>query len=163
MSSLLAFNGVHRLEIQSVMLVFSTPLVNQRPSNPSHWFGWSTPPPLPCVNKYRGTCIHKVCYGGGEERVGLRQINTFRLPPSTFTGHFLRKAVIQTFRVRCLYNIWSMFGTYYVSYVAFCLRLRNARRSTERTSCLPCPPWALTTMSSRSRWVVHCTLSSLFC
>ncbi len=27
-SSLLAFNRVHRLEIQSVMLVFSTPLVN---------------------------------------------------------------------------------------------------------------------------------------
>ncbi len=28
MSSLLVFNGVYRMEIQSVMLVFSTPLVN---------------------------------------------------------------------------------------------------------------------------------------
>ncbi len=33
MSSLLVFNRVYRLEIQSVMLVYSTPLVNQRPSN----------------------------------------------------------------------------------------------------------------------------------
>jgi hypothetical protein len=33
MSSLLVFTRVCRLEIQSVMLVFSTPLVNYRPSN----------------------------------------------------------------------------------------------------------------------------------
>jgi hypothetical protein len=33
MSSLLVFNRVYRLELQSVMLVISTPLVNQRPSN----------------------------------------------------------------------------------------------------------------------------------
>ncbi len=43
------------------------------------------------------------------------------------------------------------------------LRPRNARRSTERTSCLPCPPWALTTMSSRSRWVVHYREPYLLC
>ncbi len=51
-----------------------------------------------------------------------------------------------------------------LSYVAFFyLRLRNARRSTERTSCLPCPPWALTTMSSRSRWVVLYRVPYLLC
>ncbi len=33
MSSLLVFNGVYRVERHSVMLVFSTPLVNQRSSN----------------------------------------------------------------------------------------------------------------------------------
>ncbi len=33
MSSLPLYNRVYRLEIQSVMLVFSTPLVNLRPSN----------------------------------------------------------------------------------------------------------------------------------
>ncbi len=36
MSSLLVFNRVYRLEIQSVMLVFSTPLFNQRSTNLSH-------------------------------------------------------------------------------------------------------------------------------
>jgi hypothetical protein len=38
-----------RMEIQSVMLVFSTPILNLRPStfSPVH------PLPLPCVNKYR--------------------------------------------------------------------------------------------------------------
>ncbi len=51
MSSLLVFNRVYRLEIQSVMLVFSTPLVNKRPSN--LLTGSPTPlPTLPCVNKY---------------------------------------------------------------------------------------------------------------
>ncbi len=46
MSSLLLFNRVYRLEIQSVMLVFSTPFVNQRPStfSPVH-----LPHPLPCT------------------------------------------------------------------------------------------------------------------
>ncbi len=40
---LIEFN---RLEIQSVMLVFSTPLVNQRPSN--LLTGWPPPPPSLC-------------------------------------------------------------------------------------------------------------------
>jgi hypothetical protein len=54
MSSLLMFNRVYGLEIQSVVLVFSTPLVNWRPSN--LLTGLPTPLPLPCVNKYRGMC-----------------------------------------------------------------------------------------------------------
>ncbi len=45
------FIRVYRLEIQSVMLVFSTPFVNLRPSNN---LLTGSPPPLPCVNKYRG-------------------------------------------------------------------------------------------------------------
>ncbi len=62
------------------MLVCSTPLGNKRPSN-AH-------PPLPCENKYRGTCILTRCNGGG----GGRGPQTHKhLPPSTFTGLFLRK------------------------------------------------------------------------
>jgi hypothetical protein len=47
------------------MLVFSTPLVNQRPSN---LLTGSPPPPLP-VRKSTGLCIYTVCNGGG--RIGL--------------------------------------------------------------------------------------------
>jgi hypothetical protein len=53
MSSLLVFNRVHRLEIQSVMLVFSTSLVNSCPSNRSLLVTVALlPPPFPRVNKY---------------------------------------------------------------------------------------------------------------
>jgi len=45
MSSLLVFHRVYRLEIQSVMLVFLTPLVNFCPSTFS--LTSPTPPPLP--------------------------------------------------------------------------------------------------------------------
>jgi hypothetical protein len=64
MSSLLVFNGVYRLEIQSVMLVFSTPLVKKSPSN--ILTGSPTLPPLlPYVNNYRGMyCIHTVQVDG---------------------------------------------------------------------------------------------------
>jgi hypothetical protein len=87
MSSLLVFNRVYWLEIQSVMLVFSTPLVNYRLSN--LLTGSPTPPPPSCVNKYsagiywpsfrenklffrenwvykfmHGVCIHVVCNRG---------------------------------------------------------------------------------------------------
>ncbi len=47
------------------MLVFSTPLVNERPSN--LLTGSSTPPPSP-VNKYKSTCIHTMCSRGGGDR-----------------------------------------------------------------------------------------------
>ncbi len=117
-SSLLAFNRVYRLEIQSIMLVFSTPLVNHCPSN---LLTGSAPPPL-LIRK--GLCIYTVCNGGGEgsgcvESIyksytlciwsdseqflyhpkqkprrggGLRQINTLLRSP--FTGKFSRKADI---------------------------------------------------------------------
>ncbi len=44
MSSLMVFNRFHRLEIQSVLLVFSTPLVNWRHLN---LLTGSSPPPPP--------------------------------------------------------------------------------------------------------------------
>ncbi len=47
MSSLLVFNRVYRLEIQSVMLVFSTQLCELLPLLPSLWFTSPTPPPFP--------------------------------------------------------------------------------------------------------------------
>ncbi len=46
------------------MLVFSTPLVNQRPSN-LLTSSSTPPPPLHCANKHRGTCVYTVCNGGG--------------------------------------------------------------------------------------------------
>ncbi len=60
MSSLLMFNRVYRLEIQSVMLVFSTPLLNCCPSTYS--LTSPTPPPLPKVNVQY---IQTVCGCGG--------------------------------------------------------------------------------------------------
>ncbi len=47
MSSLLVFNRVYKLEIQSVMLVFSTPLVNCCPST----FSLISPTPPPFSKK----------------------------------------------------------------------------------------------------------------
>jgi hypothetical protein len=46
MSSLLVFNRVYRLELQSVMLVFSTQLCKRLPLNPSLWFTSPNPAPL---------------------------------------------------------------------------------------------------------------------
>jgi hypothetical protein len=59
MSSLLLFNKGNRLEIQSVMLVFSTGFVNLCPSN----FLSGKLSPLPCVNKYT-VYTYTVCKGG---------------------------------------------------------------------------------------------------
>ncbi len=102
MSSLLEFNRAHRLEIQSVMLVFSTPLVKYCLSN----LLTRSPPPLPCVNKHRAMYLYR---GGGRgDRVVWRAYtgvihcvfdqtlnvqNCFttpnkNLPPSPFTGYF---------------------------------------------------------------------------
>jgi hypothetical protein len=50
MSSLLVLNRVYRLEIQSVMLVFSTGFVIYCPSNLLS--GYLPPPHLPCLNEY---------------------------------------------------------------------------------------------------------------
>jgi hypothetical protein len=60
MSSSLVFNRVYRLEIQSDMLVFSTPLVNCCPYTFS--LTYPTPPPLPKVNVQY---IQTVCVCGG--------------------------------------------------------------------------------------------------
>ncbi len=77
---------------------YFTLLVNQRPSNLLTGSSAPAPPPLPCVNKYRGTCFHTVCNGGGWIG-GLRQINTCRQVPLLVS--FLKKL---TFRVWCLYR-----------------------------------------------------------
>jgi hypothetical protein len=68
MSSLLVFKRVYRLEIQSVMLVFSTPLVNCCPSTFS--LTSPSPPPFPKVNvQFIQTVIGWV--GGGVRGVEL--------------------------------------------------------------------------------------------
>jgi hypothetical protein len=85
------------------MLVFSTPLVNYRPSN--LLTGSPTPLPplaLPCVNKYRGPCIHTVINGGGEGGGGLRQINTCRQVP------LVVKWKSRHLGVGIFIDIWSM-------------------------------------------------------
>ncbi len=84
------FNKVYRLEIQSVMLVFSTQVCELLPLFPSHWFTSSPhPPPPPGVNKY-SVYTYSVCKGGGGYGVlGLRQINTC-MPQSSFTSNFFR-------------------------------------------------------------------------
>jgi hypothetical protein len=72
MSSLPVFKRVYGLEIQSVMLEFSTPLVNKRPSN--LLTGSPTPPPHPPEpTKLLYNPKQKPRRGGG-----LRQINTCR-------------------------------------------------------------------------------------
>ncbi len=95
MSSLLVFNRVYRLEIQSVMLVFSIQLRELLPLQPFHWF---TSPPLP---KVKALYIKTVCGWegvGGVELVGelilqgfntlfLTRFSTYKipLPPQTKT------------------------------------------------------------------------------
>ncbi len=65
MPSLLVFNRVYRLEIQSVMMVFSPGFMNYYPSNLLSVC--SSPTPLPIVNKYEVYSIHVYvqCVGGG--------------------------------------------------------------------------------------------------
>jgi hypothetical protein len=70
MSCLLVFNRVYRLEIQLVMLVFSTPVVNNRPSN--LLTGSSTPLPFPV---WISTMVHvfiQCIKGGGGEKPTFR-------------------------------------------------------------------------------------------
>ncbi len=63
-SYLQAFSRVYRLEIQSVMLVFSTGFVNYCPSI----FSLVSSPPHPSVNKYT-VYTYTVCKGRGNYRV----------------------------------------------------------------------------------------------
>ncbi len=65
------FIRVYRLEMQSVLSVFST---HHRNCYPSPLLFCPTLPPLSCVNKYT------VCKGG-HGVLGLRQINTCRKVP----------------------------------------------------------------------------------
>jgi hypothetical protein len=60
MSTLLVINRVYRLEIQSVMLVFSTQLCELLPLLPSLWFTFPTPPPFP-----KSVFSDSVWLGGG--------------------------------------------------------------------------------------------------
>jgi hypothetical protein len=72
---------VYRLEIQSVMLVFSSQLCELLPLQPSHWFN---SPPLPCVNKY-AVYTYTVCKeGGGVWSTGPQTDK--HLPQSPFSG-----------------------------------------------------------------------------
>jgi hypothetical protein len=107
MSSLLVFNIVYRLEIKSVMLVFSTPHVNCCPST----FSLTSPtPPPPSQSKYIKTVCG--CGGGGVfscvvdnilekfTTLFLTRFRTYKIatPPQTKTQ------VKTTFRDRCLYS-----------------------------------------------------------
>jgi len=77
------------LEIQSVMSVFWTPLVNQRPSN----LLTGSTSPLPCVNKYRGMyCIYTVCNKGGDRVVCGEHIQEL------FTVYLTR---FRTYKITC--------------------------------------------------------------
>jgi hypothetical protein len=69
MSPLLVFNRVYRLEIQSVTLVFSTPLVNKRPLTFSLVHLRPPPPPFPVWISTMVVFIQGV--RGGGEGIGL--------------------------------------------------------------------------------------------
>jgi hypothetical protein len=100
MSSLLEFNRVYRLEIQSLMLVFSTPLMKCCPST-----FFLTSPPLPPSQSIRTAVGGGV--GGVKDHI-LQEFNTLFLtrfrtyqsatPPQTKTP------VKTTFRGWCLYS-----------------------------------------------------------
>jgi hypothetical protein len=63
MSSLLVFNIVYRLDVQSVMLVFSTGFVKHCPTNllPGKL---SPPPPSQYESVYSSVHTYKVCKAG---------------------------------------------------------------------------------------------------
>jgi hypothetical protein len=58
------FIRVYRLEIQSVMLVFSTHIYELLPISPSLWFKSPTPPPLPVWISILYKKIQVYCGGG---------------------------------------------------------------------------------------------------
>jgi hypothetical protein len=78
---------INRLEIQSVMLVFSIQLCELLPLSPFLWFNSPPPPsPRPCVNTY-SVNTYTVCKGGGW---GSGPQTDKHLPQSPFSGHFIR-------------------------------------------------------------------------
>jgi hypothetical protein len=77
------FLRVYRLEIQSVMLVYSTQLCEPLPLKPSLWF-YSPPSPLfsLCEEVYHIHYTRIQCVrAGAYEVLGLRQIDTCRKVP----------------------------------------------------------------------------------
>ncbi len=84
MSSLLVFNKIYRLEIQSVMLVFSTQLCELLPLYPSLWFTSPTFPPSKVKVEYieYRQCVAGRGRGGVKLCVGdhiLQEFNTLFL------------------------------------------------------------------------------------
>jgi hypothetical protein len=79
------FIRVYSLEIQAVMLVFSTQLCELLPLS-----GSTLPPtPLPCVSKYTVFTYTVQCvWGGGVGFWAPRQINT--CPKVPFTSQFIK-------------------------------------------------------------------------
>jgi hypothetical protein len=83
---------------------FRTSFVNCSPSN--LLTGSSTPsPPLPCVNKYRGTCVHTVCNGGGG---GLGSDALDRLTPAAKYLYWSIFKKSRHLRLGVFIDIWSM-------------------------------------------------------
>ncbi len=107
MPSLLVFNRVYRLEIQTVLLVFSTGFVKHCPSNLLS--GQLYPPSLPCVNTYTVQCTH-VCVRGGGGSMGSQEGSGLQTDK-----HLCRQVPLlvsfrekPTFRAGVFIYIWSM-------------------------------------------------------
>ncbi len=84
----LRFIRVYRLEIQSVMLVFSTQLCELLPLSPSLWFNSLLPCPPSQVNKYT-VYMHTVWKNGGGGMIWCSEPYTDKnLQQSPFTGKF---------------------------------------------------------------------------
>jgi hypothetical protein len=110
MSSLLVFNRVYRMEIQSVMLVFSTPLVNCCPYN----FSLTYPTPSPSSQRKRTVYSDSVCLWGGVGGVELccrpysantLFLTSFRTYKITTPPH-TKTPIKTTFRDWCLYSFF---------------------------------------------------------
>jgi hypothetical protein len=98
MFSLLVFDRICRMEIQSVMLVFSIPLVNYSAPLTFSLVHLSPLPPSVWIH-----VIHTVCNRG--EWMGGPQADK-HLPPSTFTCQFFKKNRHLGFGV--FIDIWPM-------------------------------------------------------
>jgi hypothetical protein len=116
MSSLLVFSRVYRLEIQSVMVVFSTPLVNCSPST----FSLTSPtPPSQSKRTVTQTVCGCDCRGWGRgvlscvvdhilfNTLFMTRFRTYKIatPPQTKTP------VKATFRDWCLYSSFVQYLT----------------------------------------------------
>jgi hypothetical protein len=81
------FIRVYRLEIQSVLLVFSTQLCELLPLQPSLWF--NSPPPHASLCEYTKYCKYTVLYSVAEREVwGSGPPTDKHLPQSPFTVQF---------------------------------------------------------------------------